>query len=127
MPSLDVNMVLTDPDLADTFDVRRCNEAVGGDGRVVQTFELVEGLVGVVKWDTGKTQRGSDGAISPESIDVYTPFSLRDASFGYQPDVVLWRGAEYKVMKTNPNRHFGEGFTIGKCVSTRAMDNPAPD
>lgn len=127
MPSLDVNMVLMDPDLADTFDVRRNNETVGTDGRVVKTPELMTGLTGIIKWDTGKTQRGPDGAMSPATLEIITAFSLRDTSFGFQPDVILWRGAEYTVVQSAPNRHFGEGFTKAKAVSTRAMDIPAPD
>lgn len=128
MPSLDVNVVLSDPDLADCFDVRRSTETVGADGRSqgVQD-EMILGCLGVIKWDTGMTERSADGAHSPESITISTAFSLRDTSQGYQPDVVIWREAEYTVMKSAPNRHFGEGFTVATCVSTRALDNPAPD
>ena len=126
MPSLDVNMVLLDPDLADTFDVRRSQEAVGANGRMSVVSESFPDQVGVVKWDAGRTERGPDGALTPSLLMVITPFSLRGASFGYQPDVVIWRGSEYTVMKSKPYRQFGEGFTIAECESTRAADNPAP-
>ena len=70
--------------------------------------------------------RREDGQLSPASIDIATPFSLRDDSAGFQPDVVLWRGGEYTVMSSAPYRHFGEGFTKAKAVSTVAADPPAP-
>lgn len=127
MPALDVTFVLNDPDLADGFNVRRNAETVGADGRVILTSELIEGLLGVITWDTGKTDRAADAQSSPETIDIITGFSLRDSAQGWQPDVVIWSSAEYTVISSSPYRHFGEGFTKAKCVSTRAMDRPAPE
>lgn len=126
MPSLDVSMVLSDPDLADTFSVRRRAETVGQNGRVATTPTLIEDIIGVITWDTGETKRRDDAQISQEGIKVVTQFSLRDESTGFQPDVIIWRGGEYTVMQTEPYRHFGEGFTSAKAVSTRATDRPAP-
>lgn len=127
MPSLDVNVVLTDPDLADGFSVRRNAETLDDYGRTVKTPTVIAGQMGIVTWDTGETVRREDGQLSPASIEIVTPFSLRDESRGFQPDVVLWRGGEYLVIKSEPYRHFGGGFTKARAVSTIAQDAPAED
>ena len=124
MPSLDVNIVLFDPDLADMFDVRRNSESVGQDGRAVKTPELHEGLYGIIKHDDGETSRADDAMRTTESISIITAFSLRDARYGFQPDVVIWHGEEFLVKRVTPARQFGEGFTKATAVSFRAITNP---
>lgn len=126
MPGLDVNEVLTDPDLATTFDVRRQQEAVGLDGRAVVTPVLIVGLVGVITFEDGPIEQGEDASQTPQAINIATPFSLRDASFGFQPDVVIWQGTDYRVTAIKAHRHFGRGWTRARAASTRASDNPPP-
>jgi hypothetical protein len=121
---LDVSMVLHDPMLSSEFDVRRQSEVVGGNGRVSKVAEWFRGLVGIVKPEApSKLERGKDSASVVHSILVLTEFSLRDASFGFQPDVVVYGGTEYLVEEALPYQRLA-GYTRALCTSTRATDNP---
>lgn len=124
MANLDVNDVLLDPLLSTDFSVRRRSETVNQQGRNELLEELFEGQRGIITWEDNSLNRMPDGSIAQESIKVVTPFSLRDASFGFQPDVIIWKGAEYLVTSVRANRHIGRGFTRATATSTRATDNP---
>lgn len=125
MPNLDVNIVLLDPDIGGVrFQVRRRASATGANGRT-QTADDLHDAVGIVVMDEKAMERADDsehGGV--ETIQVLTPFALRGVSQGFQPDVVLWNGAEYLVKKVAPYRHFGAGFVKASCESTRAVDRP---
>lgn len=121
---LDVSMVLADPLISDEFDVKRQAESVGANGRTAVTPEWFYKQRGVVKADKpSRLSRRDDGQIVEHSISVISAFSLRDATLGYQPDVVLWGGREYLVVQALPYQRVA-GFTWAKCTSTRATDNP---
>jgi len=126
VPNIDVNDVLVDPDLSTVFDVRRQRETVGSNGRTVITPELFEGVQGIITWLEGPITQREDGLLTRQGINIATPFSLRDASFGFQPDIVIWQGTEYRVVSTKAHRHLGRGWTRATAESTRASDNPAP-
>jgi hypothetical protein len=127
MAQLDVNDVMLDPDLSTVFDVRRQQETINeANGRTVLRNELFEGVIGIVTWDDGTITQTENAVIAAQTINVATPFSLRDASFGYQPDIIIWQGAEYRVTMTKPHRHLGRGWTRAKAESTRGTDSPAP-
>lgn len=123
---LDVNDVLTDPILSTTFNVRRRAETVLPNGRVQLGEEHFTGLQGIITWERGTIQRMPDGTLAQQVLNIITPFSLRDASVGWQADVVIWNGEEYLVTMLKPNRHMGRGFTRAVAMSTRATDNPPP-
>lgn len=121
---LDVSMVLNDPLLSDTFDVRRHSESVGDNGRVVKTPEWHRGQRGIVTpQEPSDLQRRDDGQVVRHTIMVQCEFALRDASFGYQPDVVLWAGREYLVVQAIPYQRIA-GYTQALATSTRTTDNP---
>jgi hypothetical protein len=124
MAELDVNDVMLDPMFSTMFAVRRQGETVGEDGRTVIAPELFEGLRGVITWQDAKIVQREDGVIVPQAINVATPFSLRDASFGYQPDIILWQGEEYRVTSLKPWRHLGRGWTRASAEVTRMTNNP---
>lgn len=129
MALIDVNEVLADADLATTFNVRRHNESVSmATGRTVITpDEVFENIVGVITWKDGPIVQGADATITAQQINVATSFSLRDASFGYAPDTIIWQGVEYRVTSTKSHRHLGRGWTRASAESIRATDQPAPD
>lgn len=122
---LDVSMVLNDPLLSDTFAVRRMAETVGATGRMTKTEEArYEDLRGiVVPLDPSELAIHDDQQVVTHAIEVLCSFSLRDARFGYQPDIVVWDGTEYKVMEAIPYQRLA-GHTQAKCASTRATDRP---
>lgn len=121
---LDVSMVLMDPLLSDTFDVRRNLESVGLNGRTTKTPEYHRGLTGVItEHEPSELTRRDVGQTVSHTIQVLTTFSLRDAAFGYQPDVVIWDGREYLVMKVLSYQRVA-GHTEAIAVSTRPVDKP---
>lgn len=124
---LDVSMVLMDPLISDEFDVRREAETVGNNGRVqktaVQWFREERGVI--TPQEPSVLDRQDDKQFVPRTIMVQCPFALRDATSGYQPDVVLWNGIEYMVTEAIPWQRMA-GFTQALCVSTRATDNAPP-
>lgn len=121
---IDVSFVLSDPLLSDTFDVRRQAESIGANGRASVGSEWFRDLIGVVTpQEPAGLERRDDGQFVHHEIMVQCEFALRDASFGYQPDVVLWGGREYLVTAAIPFQRMA-GFTQARCVSTRLTDNP---
>lgn len=126
MPGIDVNEVMLDPDLATTFDVRRQQETTGLDGRSIVTPTLFPAVVGVITFEDAQIEQGDDATQTPQVIIVATPFSLRDASFGFQPDIVVWQNTDYRVISIKAHRHLGRGWTHARAASTRASDNPPP-
>lgn len=121
---IDVTEVILDPLISDTFDVRRQSESVALNGRTQIVPEWFREQRGVIKpADSAGLTRRDDGQYVSNEITVLTNFALRDASIGFQPDVVLWDGVEYTVSQALPYRRLA-GFTKARCVSTRAIDAP---
>lgn len=121
---LDMSCVVNDPLLSTTFNVRRNNEVVNSRGRTTKASELFENVTGIVHpVEPASVQRSDVGQMGPSSISVVTSFALRKAAFGFQPDVVLWNGAEYTVVEALPYQQMA-GFTRATATSTRAMDSP---
>lgn len=121
---LDMSCVLNDPLLSDEFKVRRSAETVGLNGRVAKTPQLFEGLRGIVTPQEPSTlQRRDDSQMVSHTIMVQCEFALRDASFGFQPDTVIWNGIEYLVVQAIPYQRIA-GYTQALCTSTRATDKP---
>lgn len=124
MAGIDVNDVLMDPMLSTTFSVRRRSEVVNSRGRTVITETVIDNVVGIITWEDGKIEREPDGTLAQQRLKIVTPFSLRDASLGFQPDYITWKGVEYLITWTHPNRHIGRGFTRATATSTKATDPP---
>lgn len=121
---LDVSMVINDPLLSDHFDVRRNAESMGTNGRATKTAEYHRDQRGVVtEREPSELRRREDGQVVTHSIEVITQFPLRDASFGFQPDVVLWDGREYLVVQALSYQRIA-GHTQAIATSTRATDKP---
>lgn len=112
MPNLDVSEVLFDPDLADTFDVRRRTEVVSDVGRSEVTSRTYPRIIGVITPESpADLVRRDDGQMVTHKISVVTMFRLRNASEGVQPDHILYGGAVYTVTNVLPFSRFGKGFT----------------
>jgi hypothetical protein len=123
---VDVNDVLTDPSMRTEFSVVRRSESVGADGRSQMAEERIDDLLGIITWADGDVESGEDLTRTGQAISIATPFSLRDASFGFQPDLVVWNGEQYRVNRIKAHRHVGRGWTRATATSVRATDNPPP-
>jgi len=126
MPLLDVNDLLTDPDLADLFDVIRRAEVVGANGVVTTVDKTFKNVVGVVTASSPTDlERAEDFETMTRSITVVTSFQLQGAVTGYQPDIIVWRGTRHLVKHIQPYPHFGRGFVEAECSSLSNTD-PRP-
>lgn len=126
MADLDVNDVLLDPMFSTLFNVRRRQETIGDNGRTVLNEEVFENQRGIITWQDARIVQREDGVMTPQAINIATPFSLRDASFGFQPDVIVWQSEEYRITSIKPWRHLGRGWTRASAESTRVTNSPPP-
>jgi len=125
VPLLDVTQILTDPDFADKFNVRRRAQTVDAHGRADANEELIVGVIGVVTAiSPSDLDRQTDYDGMSRSISVVTKYFLRGETSGYQPDVVVWRGSNYLVKHVDPYPHFGPGFMQAECSSMDKADPP---
>ena len=125
MPMLDVAFVLSDPMLADDFNVVRRTDAIGADGRTAPGAQRIERLWGIVtQGDPADLMRAENGQFVPRTIMVVTAFRLQGAVRGYQPDIIEWGGTQYLVKRVYPYSAFGEGFWEAVAESMSATDGP---
>lgn len=125
MPLLDVTDILFDPDLADTFNVLRRTEVVGGNGRSQVTEARSTCIVGVVTMASpDDLKRFPDAQLTGRTIMVCTPFRLRASGDGFQPDQIEYDGNLYTVVAIDPYTRFGAGFVEALATSPKASDQP---
>lgn len=122
-PLLDVTLPLTDPDFATTFGVVRRVETVGTNGRNTFTTSTFPNVVGVVTSGSANDRDARDAfEVTPRQITVVTKFELQGEITGSQPDIVVWRGSPYLVVRVDPYGHFGPGFYEAECRSMQLTD-----
>jgi|GEM_PF-801361 len=129
MPFLDVTGLLSDPDLADTFDVIRRQEQVGQDGVSRILLTVFKGVVGVVSpASPNQLQQTPDGRRMQNAVTVVTTFRLQgvakdEVQRTYQPDLVRWSSDLYQVRAINEYTRFGAGFVeaVSEAVDTQDL------
>ena len=134
MPYLDVTEVLSDPDLADVFEVVRRQAVVNSHGElvpvIVQRFPAVTGVCtptgnnSLVRADAYQSQMNS--------LQVLTTFRIRSASkdadgIMWMPDLVRYRGDTFVVKSLNDFAQFGPGFVQAECIEIEWNDAPVPE
>lgn len=124
MPNLDFSDILVDPDLCDTFAVKRRTDVIGANGRNSQTVTNFTNLVGSVTPEEGAMTRADDSEMTARVINVICMFRLRASSDGVQPDIVVWDGVDFTVKDVKGYHRFGAGFVVAKAESMNASDPP---
>ena len=116
-PAIDVSFVLDDPMFQDSFTVTRTPTLGDGtpDTANVQTL-TVKGVV--LAGSMERTLQPDDSAHVERTITLHTRTQLYDVSANYQPDVVLWHGGSYKVMRPWDYSSYGSGFYAFECERT---------
>lgn len=126
MPLLDVTQILTDPDFADSFSVRRRSDVIDTHGRSVPTEQVFAGVIGVVTANSpSDLDRKEDYQTMSRSITIVCKFSLRGETTSFQPDIVVWRGSNFLVKHVDLYPHFGAGFFQAECSSMDKTDGAA--
>ena len=123
MPLLDVTQIITDPDFADNFAVRRRTDVIDAHGRSVPTEQTFSPVIGVVTANSpSDLDRKEDYQTMSRSITVVTKFALRGETTNFQPDVIVWRGSNFLVKHVDLYPHFGAGFFQAECSSMSKTD-----
>lgn len=126
MPDIDVSDILLDPDFCELLTVtRRAETMVKGRSTTTPTTISPQPVGVVIPQNDSPMMRGPDQQNLPRLIQVHTPFRLRGASAGYQPDLITWKGADYVVNKVQDFSSYGGGFIQADCSSV-ASTEPAP-
>lgn len=116
MPLLDVTELFSDPDFATTFFVERTTEDVNTKGRNKPTTAIVPTpVVGVVQ-PAGATTlaRLAEGSNLTGAVEIWTTFPLSNGKGNnYQgADVVIWQGARYTVIDSEPWLEYGGHYRV---------------
>lgn len=127
MPDLDVSEILTDPDLASSFDVVRRVEGIDSHGRSVLVPTTTEGVLGVVCAASGNDlDRLDDSQRMGRNFSVVTKFRLQGPSPNQQPDAVVYQGDTYVVKLVEPYNQYGAGFVQAIIGSMDIIDQAIP-
>lgn len=126
MPELDVSDILSDPDIADVFVVKRRADVIDvATGRsTVQVTEYPNVIGVVLHVDPSDNERKEEAQMTSLTIAVVTRFRLRAAAEAWQPDIVRLGGIDYTVKKVLRHTRYGAGFVKAECVSMNASDPP---
>lgn len=126
MPHLDVTEILSCPDLADRFDVRRRTETVNDFGESIKGSEVLRNKIGVItSAGANDLQRLPEDQRMGRIMSLITRFPLRGPAPGFQPDEILWTGSTYVVVWVDPYTRYGRGFVQTLICSKDSVD-PAP-
>lgn len=110
MPALDVSAVLLDPLFIDAAECVRRAEIVNEYGESCLTETRLPFYGVFTAKDGSFLQREEEAGRESEVITCHTKFPLAGAQAGKQPDVVIWAGAEYTVIRRYNWSRFGGGF-----------------
>jgi hypothetical protein len=130
MPSLDVSITLTNPQTLDTFDVQRRTQIVNSFGESKISVELNARVRGVVYPEgLDSLSRRPEAQTQAKSIVVITRFPLRGESetvdsVNYQPDIILWHGDSFLVVRLEDWGSYARGFVKATAESTDIVDKP---
>lgn len=123
MPDLDVSDLLLDPDFCEQLSVQRRQITMVKGRSTTTPVTISPAPYGVVFSITGGLIRAGDQQNMPATIVVHTPFRLRGASPGYEPDLVIWNGDNYAVTAIDNFSKYGAGFVAATCTSQDSIDN----
>jgi hypothetical protein len=116
MPLLDVTDILFDPDFCDTSLVCKRNwQATDCDGFTTNT-EQISPFSGVVTVDRSlEARRMAAGQNITGAIFIATTFRLTQGQPGFDADIVIYQGREYRVTFVDPYTAYGAGFIQAHC------------
>lgn len=120
MPQLDVSDAILDPDFAERINVQRRPYTVNSSGQVViGTVQNLHPVAVVTQGSPHPLEQKPDDQVGKSSITVHAyKFQLYDVVTGkassYQPDLVVYNGNHYLVVKVYNWSRFGQGFTMAE-------------
>jgi hypothetical protein len=126
MATLDVSPIPVSDPFASRFDVLRRPETITEFGRSATEQVVARGKYGTF-YPTGDNRlvRQSDYEHGRKTLTCVTTYRLQQASPGFQPDVVLYRGNRYIVVEVRDFGEYGAGFVEAQLSSTLAQDAPS--
>jgi len=128
---LDVSAALQNPYTLDSFSVLRRKQFVNNFGQTKIESERFDGVRGVVYPEgLNDLSRRAEVQTNAKSIVVITKFGLRSESktvdqCEYQPDVVVWNGSNFLVVRVEDYSKYARGFIKVAATSIDIVDPPA--
>lgn len=126
MALLDVTEILTDPDFADDFPVKRRAESVGQNGRSELQVRDMKGVGVICAASPSDLERLPEDQRMRRTISIVTQFRLQGPSPGYQADLVGWQGDFFVIVDIQPYTNYGAGFVQALASSMSSQDAPPP-
>lgn len=116
--------VVRSPRLSQVFTVNRRAETVDNTGTVniAVTQSQARGVISA--GSKNDLEVGADQQSMTKSISVVTQFRLQGPSPGFQPDVITWRGDNFKVTRVEDYSSYGEGWVQAEAESYDWVDQP---
>jgi hypothetical protein len=123
MATLDVSDVPVCPEFADWFQVMSRPETITEFGRS-STSQVIAQAQGTI-YPTGDNAlvRQADYETNRKTITIVTPYRLKGASPGFQPDQIMYRGTLYVVSNVEDYSQYGQGIVVAQCSTTVAVPN----
>jgi hypothetical protein len=122
--TLDVSDIPICGEFSDRFDVISRAETITEFGRSTVTQVTATALGTIYPTGDNSLVRQGDYEMGRKTLTCVTPYRLKQAAPGYQPDLVLYRGNQYLVSSVEDYSQYGAGFVVAILSSTLAQDIP---
>ena len=125
MPTLDVSDIPICAEFGDVFQVQQRPEALNQHGRSQVSPLAPINAVGTI-YPTGdnKLVRQADFERGVKTLTIVTPYRLRTAAPGMQPDYVFYRGNIFVVSAVEDYSQYGAGIVVAQVSSIEALQVP---
>jgi hypothetical protein len=115
MPNIDVSDLMSDPDFCEQVVLRRTTQTVNSSG--YNTLGETDSTITAIVMPLDPSfLRDPELQNAKGSITVHSSTRLYDVVAGYNPDIIVWLGANYVVKKAGNWSQFGRGFTANICI-----------
>lgn len=110
---IEISELMTDPDFAQPFVIRRVSGAFAGEGEFTRTETTVNASGVIQPASEDDLKMLPEGERSDSAIKVYSKTELRRGDgAGTESDVIEWLGKRYRVMQSKPWQLHGYYFAI---------------
>ena len=123
MPDIDVTDLLVDPDFCEQVTLVRRTQTIANNG-VVSLSSTTSTIIAVVTAFGGDMVRQSEAEFATNAIIVHSITKLEGVTPSGPPDIIIWRGNNYIVKRSNDWSDFGTGFTSATCELTDVTTTP---
>ena len=116
MPNLDINELLSDPDLAGTcISIIRTTRSTSSGGLTVEVPTNLTAIGAIYPSSDQELSVLSDEDRTGAFITAVSAFHFVPLTVSNSPDIVVWENSQYRVMRTTDYRNYGLGMVVAVC------------